>query len=146
MAGVGGYSRSNEIVLTSPLLQPPDHSTSTQLSRSTCPRSSRSSTHTILVVLTLPSLLLSFYKNSSSPRRNPPLPSYCPTSTLLDQTSVMDKEKYAVNESPTSNGHNTYVDHQTGHDTKTGRINEAAGLYGDLETAEEYGYVTRGYV
>ena len=26
------------------------------------------------------------------------------------------------------------------------RIGEAADMYGDLDTAEEYGYVTRGYV
>lgn len=58
----------------------------------------------------------------------------------------MDKETYAVNESPTSNGHNTYVDPATGLESKSGRMNEAADIYGNIETAEEYGYVTRGYV
>ena len=58
----------------------------------------------------------------------------------------MEKEQYNVSESPDYNGHahNTYVDPQTGIESKSGRINEAAGLYGDFETAEEYGYVTRG--
>ncbi|KAK0117040.1 hypothetical protein ONS96_012882 [Cadophora gregata f. sp. sojae] len=59
----------------------------------------------------------------------------------------MDKETYAVNEAPESpgyNGHNNYVDPATGIETKAGRIQEAADVYGDLATAEEYGYVTRG--
>lgn len=29
---------------------------------------------------------------------------------------------------------------------KGARMGEAADMYGDLETAEEYGYVSRGYV
>ncbi|PVH74167.1 hypothetical protein DL98DRAFT_519476 [Cadophora sp. DSE1049] len=59
----------------------------------------------------------------------------------------MDKETYAVNEapeSPGSNGHTNYIDPATGTENKTGRIQEAAAIYGDIETAEEYGYVTRG--
>ena len=31
-------------------------------------------------------------------------------------------------------------------DEKGIRIGEAADMYGDVESAEEYGYVTRGYV
>lgn len=62
----------------------------------------------------------------------------------------MEKEQYTVNdsESPISNGnaHNTYVDPHTGIENKSGRISEAAELYGNIEDAEEYGYVTRGYV
>jgi amino acid transporter len=38
----------------------------------------------------------------------------------------------------------SYIDPATGIENKQGRITEAAGLYGDIETAEEYGYVTRG--
>lgn len=59
----------------------------------------------------------------------------------------MEKDGHYVSESP-ENGHPpaTYVDPATGIESKQGRITEAAGLYGDLETAEEYGYVTRGYV
>jgi len=38
----------------------------------------------------------------------------------------------------------SYIDPVTGIENKQGRITEAAGLYGDIETAEEYGYVTRG--
>lgn len=63
----------------------------------------------------------------------------------------MEKGSYAVNESPeyngnSSNGHPQYVDPVTGHEAKTGRIAEAADLYGNIQEAEEYGYVTRGYV
>jgi len=51
-----------------------------------------------------------------------------------------------VNESPDYNGHAhaAYVDPANGIETKAGRIEEAAGLYGNIETAEQYGYVTRG--
>ena len=61
----------------------------------------------------------------------------------------MDKEIYAVNEapeSPDSNGLTNYNNSTIGSEAKTGRNNEAAAIYGDIETAEEYGYVTRGYV
>lgn len=57
-----------------------------------------------------------------------------------------EKESYRVDESPDgshSNNHNTYVD-PTGLESKSGRIAEAGELYGNIETAEEYGYVTRG--
>jgi len=60
-----------------------------------------------------------------------------------------EKEAYRVDESPDGshgNNHNTYVDPSTGIESKTGRIAEAGELYGNIETAEEYGYVTRGYV
>jgi amino acid transporter len=58
----------------------------------------------------------------------------------------MEKEQYDVNESQDYNGHahNTCVDHHTGIESKQGRLEEAADLYGNVETAEEYGYVTRG--
>ena len=62
----------------------------------------------------------------------------------------MDKEIYAGKEapespeSPDSNGHTNYIDPAAGNETKTGRLKEAAAIYGDIETAEEYGYVTRG--
>lgn len=60
----------------------------------------------------------------------------------------MEKDPAYINESPdyTGNGRTTYVDPATGVETKTGRIIEAGELYGNIETAEEYGYVTRGYV
>lgn len=56
------------------------------------------------------------------------------------------KERYDVDETPAYNGHshNSYVDPSTGVETKTGRLGEAADLYGNIETAEEMGYVTRG--
>lgn len=59
---------------------------------------------------------------------------------------MAEKDQYNVNETPDYNGHAhaTYVDPRTGIESKSGRLNEAAGLYGDVETAEEYGYVTRG--
>ncbi len=60
----------------------------------------------------------------------------------------MEKDQYNVNEAPDYNGHThaSYVDPVTGIETKAGRIEEAVGLYGNIETAEEYGYVARGYV
>ena len=59
---------------------------------------------------------------------------------------MAEKDQYNVNESPDYNGHthNAYVDPHTGIESKTGRITEAADIYGDVQTAEEYGYVTRG--
>ena len=30
-------------------------------------------------------------------------------------------------------------------DLKTAQVQEAAGVYGDIQTAEDYGYVARGY-
>jgi len=59
---------------------------------------------------------------------------------------MAEKDQYNINESQDYNGHAhaVYVDPQTGIESKTGRMVEAAGLYGDVETAEEYGYVTRG--
>jgi amino acid transporter len=64
-----------------------------------------------------------------------------------DPSETMEKEQYNVNEvGDTYKGHPepTYVDPATGIESKSGRITEAADLYGDVETAEEYGYVTRG--
>ena len=59
----------------------------------------------------------------------------------------MEKEPYAVNSSPDYvGGHGNYVDPATGQENKSGGIMEAGELYGDLDTAEELGYVTRGYV
>jgi amino acid transporter len=43
-----------------------------------------------------------------------------------------------------SHGHATYIDPTTGKESKAGVLNEAGELYGNIETAEEYGYVTRG--
>lgn len=59
----------------------------------------------------------------------------------------MEKEHYDVNESPDYNGNHThaqYVNPVTGHATQAGRVKEAGELYGNIETAEEYGYVSRG--
>jgi amino acid transporter len=57
----------------------------------------------------------------------------------------MEKDTHYVADSP-ENGHApaAYVDPATGIESKTGRISEAADIYGDIETAEEFGYVTRG--
>jgi amino acid transporter len=58
----------------------------------------------------------------------------------------MDKEQYNISESTDYNGHAhaSYVDPHTGIESKQGRMIEAADIYGNVETAEEYGYVTRG--
>jgi amino acid transporter len=60
----------------------------------------------------------------------------------------MEKENYTVDAMPDFNGHATgqYVDPVTGQESKSGRFMEAGELYGNLQTAEEYGYVSRGYV
>jgi len=59
---------------------------------------------------------------------------------------MSEKEQYDVSATPDYNGHATaaYVDPGTGIESKSGRILEASDLYGNIETAEEYGYVTRG--
>jgi hypothetical protein len=51
----------------------------------------------------------------------------------------MEKEPYNVDEKP---GYNGVGEHQV----KTGRLAEAADLYGNIEEAEKLGYVTRGCV
>ncbi|RFU29133.1 hypothetical protein B7463_g7206, partial [Scytalidium lignicola] len=52
---------------------------------------------------------------------------------------------YNVSETPDYAAHNGgYIDPSTGIESKTGRIAEAGEIYGNIETAEEYGYVTRG--
>ncbi|KAF5874922.1 putative amino acid transporter protein [Botrytis fragariae] len=61
----------------------------------------------------------------------------------------MEKEHYNVDESssPDYNGNHAraqFVDPSTGHATKAAGLQEAGELYGNIETAEEYGYVTRG--
>ncbi|KAF7953248.1 hypothetical protein EAE96_006461 [Botrytis aclada] len=61
----------------------------------------------------------------------------------------MEKEHYNVDESssPDYNGSHAraqYVDPSTGHATKAAGLQEAGELYGNIETAEEYGYVSRG--
>lgn len=56
----------------------------------------------------------------------------------------MEKEPYSIGESaPNDNGDAHYAEPSA---DKHGQIAEAAELYGNLQTAEEYGYVTRGYV
>ncbi|KAH8687591.1 amino acid permease/ SLC12A domain-containing protein [Tricladium varicosporioides] len=55
-----------------------------------------------------------------------------------------DKETYNVNESPTHSNPPVFVDPATGIESKSGRILEAGEIYGNLEEAEQYGYVTRG--
>jgi amino acid transporter len=56
----------------------------------------------------------------------------------------MPKEMYG-DEAPGSNGHATYVDPVSGMESKAGVINEAGEIYGNIETAKEYGYVHRGW-
>jgi amino acid transporter len=57
----------------------------------------------------------------------------------------MSKETYTVDD---YNGHShaTYVDPVSGVESKAGVLSEAGEIYGNLQTAEEYGYVTRGQV
>jgi yeast amino acid transporter len=58
----------------------------------------------------------------------------------------MEKEQYLVD----ANGTDNYVDQRRGSareivETKGAAIGEAADIYGDVATAEQYGYVQRGY-
>lgn len=58
----------------------------------------------------------------------------------------MEKEEYSVGQqepTPYEEGHNDVADivHRKGH-----AVGEAADIYGDVQTAEQYGYVERGYV
>ncbi|TVY49622.1 putative proline-specific permease [Lachnellula occidentalis] len=56
----------------------------------------------------------------------------------------MEREKYTVDASSAYNGHAAYVDPATGVGNKSGPLTEAGELYGNLDTADEYGYVHRG--
>jgi yeast amino acid transporter len=60
-------------------------------------------------------------------------------------------------EDPTATDHHTETDHHTATDhhyhadeaskieaRRGSKVNEASDLYGDVQTAEEYGYVSRG--
>jgi hypothetical protein len=74
-------------------------------------------------------------------------PQPLPQVAWLETPVIMsEKEQYDVRATPDYNGHATasYVDPATGIESKSGRILEASDLYGNIETAEEYGYVTRG--
>ena len=57
-----------------------------------------------------------------------------------------DKRGYAVDETPAFNGHQhaDYVEEGRHGRKEAANIQEAGELYGDLATAEEYGYVVRG--
>lgn len=69
------------------------------------------------------------------------------TQDLVNPIANMEKDSTHVGESPDYNGHGTphYVD-PSGVESKEGRLAEAVGIYGNVEIAEEMGYVTRGYV
>lgn len=59
---------------------------------------------------------------------------------------MAEKDQYNVNYAGDYNGHAhaAYVDPVTGMESKQGRLAEAADIYGNVEIAEEYGYVARG--
>ncbi len=91
-------------------------------------------------------MIPSFIKSSLYPH-----PSITPfhlslSTSVFDSQSyhtIMSKETYG-SEAPASNGHATYVDPTSGMGSKAGVMNEAGEIYGNIETAEEYGYVQRG--
>jgi len=56
---------------------------------------------------------------------------------------MAEKGTYNVDEAYNGTHQAHYVE-PSGIESKEGRIAEAAALYGDIQTAEEYGYVTRG--
>lgn len=58
---------------------------------------------------------------------------------------MAEKGTYNVDEAYNGTHQAHYVE-PSGIESKEGRIAEAAALYGDIQTAEEYGYVTRGCV
>ncbi|TVY84559.1 putative proline-specific permease put4 [Lachnellula suecica] len=53
----------------------------------------------------------------------------------------MEKKNLSTDTTPDGNGHGQYVNPL---ETKSDRIKEAGELYGNLQEAEEFGYVTRG--
>jgi len=58
-----------------------------------------------------------------------------------------EKDQYVLDEQPDYNGNGVNTDGAFVQDAgRHGRLNEAADLYGNAAEAEEYGYVTRGYV
>jgi yeast amino acid transporter len=57
----------------------------------------------------------------------------------------MSKETYNVSEVPGHDGH-AHDNHVSGAERKAGALNEAGEIYGNIQTAEDYGYVTRGQV
>lgn len=86
----------------------------------------------------------SLIKSSQSPHPSLAISNTFALSKLpSDYIAIMSKEVYD-NEAPSSNGRATYVEPATGMESKAGVLNEAGEIYGNLETAEEYGYVTRG--
>jgi amino acid transporter len=59
----------------------------------------------------------------------------------MASTEHEEKGQYTVGrDSPTDHSAKDIVE------SKGHAIGEAAGIYGDVQTAEEYGYVERGYV
>ena len=58
----------------------------------------------------------------------------------------MEKENYNVDESPSYNGRAGHVIPATGEENKSDPMMEAGEVYGNSDTAEEFGYVHRGYV
>ncbi|TVY36209.1 putative proline-specific permease [Lachnellula subtilissima] len=56
----------------------------------------------------------------------------------------MDKEHYNVDESPSYSGRAAYADPATGEENKSNPLVEAGEMYGNFDTAEEFGYVHRG--
>jgi amino acid transporter len=59
----------------------------------------------------------------------------------------MSKEIYVVNEVSAYDGRASehYVEPVSGVESKSNTLNEAGETYGNIQTAEGYGYVTRGY-
>lgn len=55
----------------------------------------------------------------------------------------MEKGEHTISEAV---DHSSDYVEPSGNESKQGGIAEARALYGDLQTAEEYGYVTRGFV
>jgi amino acid transporter len=55
----------------------------------------------------------------------------------------MPKDTYTVDDY-NDQAHTAYVDPVSGVESKAIALSEAGEVYGNLQTAEEYGYVTRG--
>lgn len=91
------------------------------------------------------SVALLTIKLARIPRAQFLIPSHPLLPRRVNFTATMAEKDYFHVDETYNSVHPQYVE-PSGIESKQSRISEAAALYGDIQTAEEYGYVTRGYV